>query len=569
MKKILLVGNPNVGKSALFSRLTGVRTTVSNYTGTTISYTKGFMKLGGEKVEVIDVPGTYTLEPTSEAERIALKMLDDGDIVINVVNATNLERSLYLTLQLLERQIPVIIALNLWDDTKHRGIHVDLKKLIELLGVPAIPTVALTGEGIKDLVENIPKALSKKAPQRNRDERWTEIGSIIEQVQHIDHRHHTLLERLQDASVKPLTGGIIGIIVLAGSFFVIRFIGENIINYIFDPLFNRLWAPVILKLSSILGGSGVLHDIVVGKISGSEVNFVESFGILSSGFYVPLAMVLPYIISFYFVLGLLEDIGYLPRLAVLMDTIMHWLGLHGYAIIPTLLGLGCNVPAILSTRILESKRERFIASTLVSIAVPCAALQAMVFGLVGKHGGQYVAMVYGTLFIVWVLMGIILNHSLKGFSPELLIEIPPYRLPLWSTVLQKLWMRIHGFLAEAIPIILSAILVINILYSLDAFDAIANITAPVVTGVLGLPKEAVTSLILGFLRKDVALGMLAPLALAPKQLVIASVVLAMSFPCIATFVVLLRELGVSGLLKSTGIMISSALIVGGVLNLIL
>ena len=569
MKKILLVGNPNVGKSALFSRLTGVRTTVSNYTGTTISYTKGFMKLGGEKVEVIDVPGTYTLEPTSEAERIALKMLDDGDIVINVVNATNLERSLYLTLQLLERQIPVIIALNLWDDTKHRGIHVDLKKLIELLGVPAIPTVALTGEGIKDLVENIPKALSKKAPQRNRDERWTEIGSIIEQVQHIDHRHHTLLERLQDASVKPLTGGIIGIIVLASAFFVIRFIGENIINYIFDPLFNRLWAPVILKLSSILGGSGVLHDIVVGKISGSEVNFVESFGILSSGFYVPLAMVLPYIISFYFVLGLLEDIGYLPRLAVLMDSSMHWLGLHGYAIIPTLLGLGCNVPAILSTRILESKRERFIASTLVSIAVPCAALQAMVFGLVGKHGGQYVAMVYGTLFIVWVLMGIILNHSLKGFSPELLIEIPPYRLPLWSTVLQKLWMRIHGFLAEAIPIILGAILVINILYSLGIFDAIVNITAPVVTGVLGLPKEAVTSLILGFLRKDVALGMLAPLALAPKQLVIASVVLAMSFPCIATFVVLLRELGVSGLLKSTGIMISSALIVGGVLNLIL
>jgi ferrous iron transport protein B len=569
MKKILLVGNPNVGKSVLFSRLTGVRTTVSNYTGTTISYTKGFMKLSGEKVEVIDVPGTYTLEPTSKAERIALKMLDDGDIVINVVNATNLERSLYLTLQLLERQIPVIIALNLWDDTKHRGIHVDLKKLIELLGVPAIPTVALTGEGIKNLVENIPKALSKKAPQRNRDERWTEIGNIIEQVQHIDHRHHTLLERLQDASVKPLTGGIIGVIVLSGAFFVIRFIGENIINYIFDPLFNRLWAPVILKLSSILGGSGVLHDIVVGKISGSEVNFVESFGILSSGFYVPLAMVLPYIISFYFVLGLLEDIGYLPRLAVLMDTIMHWLGLHGYAIIPTLLGLGCNVPAILSTRILESKRERFIASTLVSIAVPCAALQAMVFGLVGKHGGQYVAMVYGTLFIVWVLMGIILNRSLKGFSPELLIEIPPYRLPLWSTVLQKLWMRIHGFLAEAIPIILGAILVINIFYSLGVFDAIVDITAPVVTGVLGLPKEAVTSLILGFLRKDVALGMLAPLSLAPKQLVIASVVLAMSFPCIATFVVLLRELGVSGLLKSTGIMISSALIVGGVLNLIL
>jgi len=187
--------------------------------------------------------------------------------------------------------------------------------------------------------------------------------------------------------------------VLVSSFFVIRFIGEGLINYVLDPLFNRLWAPVMIKLSDILGGGGVLHDILIGKIYGDEINFVESFGILSSGLYVPLVMVLPYIISFYFVLGILEDIGYLPRLAVLMDTIMHWLGLHGYAIIPTLLGLGCNVPAILATRILESNRERFIASTLVSIAVPCAALQAMVFGLVGKHGGQYVAMVYGTLLL--------------------------------------------------------------------------------------------------------------------------------------------------------------------------
>jgi ferrous iron transport protein B len=569
MKKILLVGNPNVGKSALFSRLTGVRTTVSNYTGTTISYTKGFMKVGEEKAEIIDVPGTYTLEPTSEAERIALKMLDEGDIVINVVNATNLERSLYLTLQLLEKNIPVVIALNIWDDTKHRGIHIDLEKLRDLLGVPAIPTVALTGEGIKDLVESIPEALPKKKPRITRDERWVEIGNIIEQVQHIDRRHHRLSERLQDASVKPFSGAIIAAIVLVSSFFVIRFIGEGLINYVLDPLFNRLWAPVMIKLSDILGGGGVLHDILVGKIYGDEINFVESFGILSSGLYVPLVMVLPYIISFYFVLGILEDIGYLPRLAVLMDTIMHWLGLHGYAIIPTLLGLGCNVPAILATRILESNRERFIASTLVSIAVPCAALQAMVFGLVGKHGGQYVAMVYGTLFIVWVFMGIILNRFLKGFSPELLIEIPPYRLPLLRTVLQKMWMRIRGFLAEAIPIILGAIFVINILYSLGAFNGIANLTAPIVTGVLGLPKEAVTSLILGFLRKDVALGMLAPLALAPKQLVIASVVLAMSFPCIATFVVLLKELGFYGLLKATGIMIFSALFVGGILNLIL
>jgi len=569
MRKILLVGNPNVGKSVIFSRLTGVHTTVSNYPGTTISYIRGFLKLGEEKVEVIDVPGTYTLEPTSEAEKIALQMLETGDIVINVVNATNLERSLYLTLQLLERDIPVVVALNLWDDTRHRGIDVDLERLREFLGVPAIPTVAVTGEGIKELVENIPRAASPGTPARSRDERWAAIGSIIDQVQRVDHRHHTWIERLQDASVRPLTGGVIAVAVLVSAFLVIRFIGESLIGYVLDPLFNALWTPVILGLSNLMGGSGFLHDVIVGKITGGEVNFVESFGLLSSGLYVPFAMVLPYIISFYLVLGLLEDIGYLPRLAVLMDTIMHWLGLHGYAIIPTLLGLGCNVPAVLATRILESKRERFIASTLVSIAVPCAALQAMIFGLVGQRGGRYVVIVYGTLFVAWVILGIILNHMVKGFSPELLIEIPPYRLPPWRILLQKMWMRIYGFLAEAIPIILGAIVVINVLYSLGVFDAIADFTAPVVTGLLGLPKEAVTSLVIGFLRKDVALGMLAPLALSATQLVVASVVLAMLFPCIATFVVLFRELGVVNMFKSAGVMISAALITGGILNLIL
>jgi ferrous iron transport protein B len=569
MRKILLVGNPNVGKSVIFSRLTGVRTTVSNYPGTTISYTRGFLKLGEEKVEVIDVPGTYTLEPTTEAEEIALQMLETGDIVINVVNATNLERSLYLSLQLLEREIPVVVALNLWDDARHRGINVDLERLRESLGVPVIPTIAITGEGIKELVENIPKATSPGTSARSRDHRWATIGGIIDQVQRVDHRHHTWLERLQDASVKPLTGGIIAVAVLVSAFLVIRFIGESLIGYVLDPLFNHLWAPVILSLSDLMGGSGFLHDVIVGKIAAGEVDFVESFGLLSSGLYVPFAMVLPYIISFYLVLGLLEDVGYLPRLAVLMDTIMHWLGLHGYAIIPTLLGLGCNVPAVMATRILESKRERFIASTLVSIAVPCAALQAMIFGLVGERGGQYVVVVYGTLFVAWVILGIILHHLVKGFSPELLIEIPPYRLPPWRIVLQKMWMRIYGFLAEAIPIILGAILLINVLYFFGVFEAIADFTAPVVTGLLGLPREAIISLVIGFLRKDVALGMLAPLPLSATQLVVASVVLAMLFPCIATFVVLLRELGVVNMFKSAGVMISAALVTGGILNLIL
>ncbi len=567
--KILLMGNPNVGKSVIFSRLTGIHVIASNYPGTTVSYTRGFMRLGEEKVEIIDVPGTYTLEPSSQAEQIALQMLETGDVVINVIDATKLERNLYLTLQLLEKNIPVIIALNMWDDTKHHGISIDVDRLKSYLGVPIVPTIALTGQGIKELAESIPKAVSADFPVSSRDSRWTSIGNIIDQVQVITHRHHTWLERLGDASVKPISGGAIALAVLATSFIVIRFIGEGLIEYLFDPVFQNLWMPVLFRISDIIGGSGLLHDVIIGSLIDGEISFLESFGLLSSGLYVPFAMVLPYIISFYLVLGLLEDTGYLPRLAVLMDSMMHHFGLHGYAIIPTLLGFGCNVPAVMATRILESKKEQFIAATLISIAVPCAALQAMVIGMVGSFGFQYVALVYGTLFIVWIALGVIMKYMVKGFSPELLIEIPPYRLPPWRTVLQKLWMRSYGFLAEAIPIILGAIVVVNVLFSLHVFDTIANLTAPIITGLLGLPKEAVTALVVGFLRKDVALGLMAPLALTSKQMVIGSVVLAMSFPCIATFVVLLRQLGLINMLKSFGIMICAALITGGLLNIIL
>lgn len=567
--KILLTGNPNVGKSVLFSRLTGVRVLSSNYPGTTVNYTQGFMKVSGKPAEVIDVPGTYTLEPTCEAEEVAAEMLPSGDVIIDVVDATNLERNLYLTLQLLEQKKPIIVALNLWDDTKHRGITIDVDRLRDILGVPVIPISARTGQGINELVKSIPEATHPNNPPSSLNERWAAIGSIIDQVQHITHRHHTWYERLEDASVKPRYGGIIAAVLLAASFFSIRFLGETLINYLFDPFFNSVWAPVLMKLSTVMGGGGFLHDVIVGKLVEGEIHFVESFGLLSSGLYVPFAMVLPYIFAFYFVLGLLEDIGYLPRLAILLDTTMHRLGLHGYAIVPTLLGFGCNVPAILSTRVLESRRERFIAATLVCIAIPCASAQAMIFGLVGKFGFQYVLIVYLTLFLVWITLGSILNRFLKGLSPELLIEIPPYRFPPWNSIFQKLGMRIRHFLIEAVPIILAAVLVINILFVFGVFDAVARFTAPVITGILGLPKEAITGIVIGFIRKDAALGMLGLLSLTAKQMVIGSVVLTMFFPCIATFVVLLKELGLKDFLKSAGIMIISSMVVGAILNIVL
>ena len=328
MKKVLLIGNPNVGKSAVFSRLTGVHVVASNYPGTTVEITRGTMNVEGERATLIDVPGTYGLEATTKAEEIALKMLGEGDIVINVVDATNLERNLHLTLHLLEKNIRLIVALNVWDDAIHKGITIDVNKLEKILGVPVIPTVAVTGEGIRELVSRISEASNPGVPERSEEERWREVGRIVDEVQSLKHRHHTLLEIIGDASVRPMSGIIIAFLVLFTAFRIVRFLGEGLIGYVFEPVFERLWQPLIMRLSAVLHPDSLLHSIVIGKLIDGEIDFVQSFGLLTTGLFVPLAMVLPYVFAFYLVLGLLEDFGYLPRLAVLLDSVMHKMALQ-------------------------------------------------------------------------------------------------------------------------------------------------------------------------------------------------------------------------------------------------
>lgn len=569
MNKILLMGNPNVGKSAMFSRLTGAKVIISNYPGTTVEFTQGQMKIGDESPMIIDVPGTYTLTPTCKAEEVAVQVLKDGDLIINIVDATNLERNLHLTLQLLEQNIPVIVALNMWDETKHKGIHVDIKKLEEKLGVPVVPTCGLTGEGIKELIRRFPEAKALAIAALSDSLRWEKIGCIVEEVQKLTRRRHTLLERLEDASIKPFTGLPIALGIIYLAFQIIRFIGENLVGYIFEPVFKTLWLPLVLKLSAFLGEGSLLHHILIGDLVGGTINFGQSFGLLTTGLFVPLAMVFPYICSFYLVLGLLEDSGYLPRLAVLVDNFMHPIGLHGYAVISFILGLGCNVPGAMAIRLLEERREKFIAATLMSIAVPCMAQIAMIVGLVGQRGGRYVAIIFLTLFTIFVVKGLILNRILKGSSPEILVEIPPYRMPQIQAVIKKLWMRLMAFFGEALPMVFLGILVINILYALKILDFLANAASPVLTSVWGLPREAISALIVGFLRKDVAVGMLGPLNLTTKQLVVGSTILAVYFPCVATFSVLIKELGSKDMAKVTFIMIAVAFSVGAILNLVL
>jgi ferrous iron transport protein B len=584
--RILLMGNPNVGKSAVFSRLTGTQVIISNYSGTTVEFTKGSTVLrAGETAEVIDVPGTYSLEATSKAEEVAVDMLDgmldEGDIVVNVVDATHLERNLYLTLQLLERNVPVVVALNLWDETKHKGISINVNRLQEILGVPVIPTSALTGEGIDVLVNRISE-VAKDAPRkgklsgdgkrpgaRSADERWAEIGRILAEVQKITHRHHTLLDRLEDASIQPVTGLIIAILVLYLSFKTVRLIGEGLIDFVFDPMFEGLLRPVVTRLSVALGSEGFFHDLLIGRVINGEIDFEASMGLLSTGLYVPITMVLPYVFAFYVVLSVLEDVGYLPRLAVLVDNIMHALGMHGYAIVPTILGFGCNVPAALGTRILESRREKFICATMLSIGIPCMAQTAVVIALIGRYGWQYLAIIYGVLFALWLITGLVLNAIMPGSSPPLLMEIPPYRLPHPRVLGKKVWMRIRVFLSDAIPYVLLGVLFVNILHVSGIIDVLGRIFAPILGGLLGLPSEAIVALIMGFLRKDVAVGMLSPLGLSVRQLVVAVIVLTAYFPCAATYVVLLKELGAVDMLKSALIALIAAFGAGALTNIVM
>lgn len=575
MKKILLMGNPNVGKSALFSRLTGARVIISNYPGTTVEFTEGIMHIEGRDTKVIDVPGTYTLKPAVEAEKVAVKILEevfedkkDDAVVINIIDAVNLEKSLNLTLQLLKRKIPLVLALNFWDETKHRGISIDPGKLESIIKVPCAPICALSGEGIKKLVNRIKEA-KPGAFDYDEPEKWRRIGDIIQEVQRLSHHDYTFRERLAEWTIHPLSGLPIAAGIFFTCFHIIRFIGEGLIGNVSEPVFEKLWAPLMLKFSRVLGSSGIAHDILIGRLVQGEIDFGESFGILTTGLFVPLGAVLPYVFSFYLVLSVLEDSGYLPRLAVLVDNAMHRIGLHGYGIIPMILGLGCNVPGALSTRIMETKRERFLSAVIMAIAVPCLPQIAMVVGLAGQAGAGGLFRVFGTLFAVWIVLGVILNKILKGHAPELFIEIPPYRVPYWNAVLKKVWMRIVWFLKEAVPWVLFGVFLINILYSTGMIEVMGRIVQPIISGILGLPASAVAPLVIGFLRKDVAVGMLVPLGLTSKQLVIASVVLTMYFPCAATFAVLIKEFGLKDMFRATLIMIGSTLVVGGLLNLIL
>ncbi|HOV83047.1 MAG TPA: ferrous iron transporter B [Methanothrix sp.] len=564
--KIILMGNPNVGKSVIFSRLTGIEVVSANYPGTTIEYTEGRMKLGEKMATLIDPPGIYSLEPTSKVEEVTGQILAQGaDVVVNVIDSTNLERNLNLTLQILERGLPTVVALNLWDVATRKGIDIDTAILAEELGVEVVATVAVSGQGIYDLVEAIGRAKTPPPMKfESSDQRWARIGEIAEKSQKVLHRHPSLLDRLEDISIKPLTGIPIAILLLYLSFSLVIEIGETLQQNFTDPIFIA-YSNFITDVVKNYISSELLREILVG----SSPELLKSFGVLTTGLYIPLGIVLPFLIPFYLMLGVLEDIGYLPRLSVILDAFMHRIGMHGAAILPCVLGMGCSVPAVLSVRILESSKQRYLAATLMTMAIPCASQSAMIFGILAPYGLRYIFIVYATLFLSFVVTGYILHRFIGGESPEIFLEIPPYRMPNPGVLLKKTFIRVREFLKEAVPYIGVGMIIMNFFYLTGLMHLIGEELRPIVSGLLGLPSDAATALIIGFLRKDIGIGMFAPLDMSPVQYVIAAVVLAMYMPCVATFMVMLKELGVSGTAKSVALRLFVALVVGTALNFIL
>ena len=597
-KKIVLAGNPNVGKSIFFNSFTGVYVDVSNYPGTTLDISSGKYK---EDV-IIDTPGVYGVSSFNDEEIVARDAIASADYVINIVDAVHLERDLFLTQQIIDMGIPVIVAINMMDEAKKHGIKINLNKLQEKLGVPVIHTIAPKGEGIdkvkaayKDGVvgnssiklnkelEDLTKKIGNRAEAVLLLEGDPHVGEKYS-IKDIDYRESVYKSRRERVNeiidnvisetkegnsfgvtlgrlmLKPLTGVPMLLLALYALYqFVGVFIAQTVVGITEEAIFIETYEPFIKGIvGNIIESSSLIGQLLVGE-----------FGLLTMAVTYTFGLLLPLVIGFYLFLSILEDSGYLPRIAALVDRLLTSIGLNGRAVIPMLLGFGCVTMATITTRLLGSKRERIIAVFLLGLAIPCSAQLGVIAGLIAPLGAKFFIIYVVSIFIVYVLAGTVLNKILPGESTDLLIDLPPIRLPRMSNVLKKTFIKSKSFIKEAGPIFAIGAIVITLMQEFGILKSIQDAVAPVTVGWLGLPKEAATAFIMGIVRRDFGAAGLSSLSMSAAQTVISLVVITLFVPCIAAMMIMIKERGWK---EATVIWFSSwviAFLTGGVLAKIL
>jgi ferrous iron transport protein B len=565
-RRVALVGNPNVGKSVLFGRLTGQYATVSNYPGTTVSVTRGRANVGAEVCDLVDTPGVNALEGVlSEDEEVTRAVLAKGesDVVVQVADARNLRRGLMLTSQIAAFGIPMVLVLNMVDEARAHGIDIDVERLSAKLGVPVIETVATEGRGLAEVRDALQSAAVPALSAGSMAEHATWAHQLTGEVRRQHPRSSIRIqERIASLVREPLTGLPILAVVLYGVYLVVGVFGAQTLVGWIEAGFRQGINPVATAFFTRFVPVPIIRDFFVGK-----------YGVVTMGLTYAIAIVLPVVATFFTVFGLLEDSGYLPRLAIFSDRMFRAMGLNGKAVLPMVLGLGCDTMATMTTRILGSKKERLIAVLLLALGIPCSAQLATILGILGGISFGALMTLFGVVVGQMFLVGFLAARVLPGERSEFIIEMPPIRMPQLRNVLTKTGLRIRWYLGEAVPLFLIGTVVLFVLDRTGALSVMTRAAEPLVSGVLGLPPRLAEVFIMGFLRRDYGAAGLFRLAhegqLTGVQAVVALTVMTLFVPCIANFLVIVREQGARAGSAILGFVTVTALLTGAVLNTVL